>query len=379
MNKSKSRLLASTLVTLLLMLLTLPLNVRAQSIDLEWRRWDAQITVQPNNVFNIVETQSIHILSGTIRRGARIWTADVDIQGVRVVSSGSSTPQALQENNSEQPGTYSVSNSGGRITLNYVLPQPQQADGQFTVQITYVAQSPTDGMVDWRIVPGEHDFSVLSSTGRIIFPSGEQPDTSLIRSNIADVDVSANGSELILTTRSAIPAGQSFSVQIPYGEGVGAAGDGSTVGGGDTGSGDNGSGSGGVIPGVPTGGDGTSGTLELPGFGVLALLCCGAVVLVLLGGGGLLSGLLRTFLGGGLSGGIGGNSSRPTGGLGGLGGLFGDRRSSGRSSNPFGSSDSDSSSSGSGSGRGFRRSADQDRNIGRTGNDKDSGGGASFS
>jgi len=334
-------------------LLLAPGLVSAQSINLEWERWDAQINVTgSNNELQVTEIQELNVLGGTVQQGTRFWTTPVDVQNVYVLHAGDRNPVELREDNSGQPGTYSISGStNNETTVTYHLDTPQQQGDNFTVQINYFATSPTDGMVDWRIVPGEHPFPVRSSTVTIRFPNGQTPPEGLARITRGSGTVEISGDTMTIRSNGEIPANQMFAVQIPYGEGVGAAGNA----GGNTGGSNPG-----VNPGTGTA-DQPTGGIQLPGMGTLLLLACFFGALLLFGGGSILSWLLRALFGGIFGGG------RTTSG----GGIFG-RPTSGTSRGPFGGFGN------SGTNRGFTRSSNQNRNVGNVGNDKDSGGGANF-
>jgi hypothetical protein len=361
--KMRSRLAALVLVVLLLT----PTLAFAQNINIEWNRWDAQLAVQQNNQMQVAETQEIHVLNGTVRQGTRYWNDPVQIQAVYEILGNSQQPRALSQGNSGQPGTYNVSQDGNKTTLTYFLDTPQNAGDTFIAQINYAMQLPTGGLVDWSIIPPDHAFNVRSSTVRIQFPNGQAPDSSLVRVISGNANVSVTGNEVVLQSQGNIPPQQAFAVQVPFGAGVGAAGNTGNTGNvppvsnpGDTGINP-------VNPVVPA--DNPGGTsFALPGCGTLLLIACVVGFLLLWGGGSLLRGLLG---GGGRVLGGGGSS-----GAGGLGGLFGGGTNQGPlgggQQGPFGSSSDEVN-------RGFRPSADQNRDLGNVGNDKDrGGGGASF-
>jgi hypothetical protein len=344
---------------LLLVLFSLPGLAFAQDISLEWTRWDAQITVGQNDQLQIGETQEIAVNGGTVSRGARIWTNPVAIQGVFILLGEGSTPEQLTESNSGQPGTYSLATSGGNTTLTYYLNTPQRSGRSFIVKINYTADSKTPGMVDWRIVPGEHAFPVRSSKVTIRFPRGQTPDSSLVRISKGSGTTTVNGDTVTIQSQGDIAANEMFSVQIPYGAGVGAASNSGS------GSGSSSGGSSGGSTSNPSGGTASNpgdGTVNLPGGMGLIVLIAVVIIFSIVSRGSLLKVLLNLFLGGGLKR-LGGSSSRTSN-------PFSDSRPS--------NSSSSSSNQPSSSERGLRRSSSQDRKVGPTGDDKDSGGGANF-
>jgi len=353
-------------IVLLFAMLLLPHAVMAQTTSVVWNRWDAQITVQSNQQMQVAETQEINVQSGVVHGGNRSWKDQVQIQSVYVNQGNDQTPRALAQGDGSQPGTFNVAQSGAdQTTLNYTLPTPQNAGATFVLQINYTAVSPTTGMVDWAIVPADHAFPVNSSTVRIHFPSGQAPDPSLARVSQGNGSAQMIGNDLVLQSQGAIPAGQQFAIQVPFGAGVGAAGSNGSNGAGNTNPNynpnyDPNNPNAGVNPGTgqPTNGTG----VELPGLGTILLLVCGAGLLLLFGGGSLLRSLLGGFLGSSRGAGFGGTNT-PFGGGGTssggnpLGGIFGGQNSTQR---------------------GFRSSSNQDRQIGNVNDDKDSRGGSGF-
>jgi hypothetical protein len=325
--------------------------VFAQNASVEFNRWDAQITPSANSSqMQVAELQEVHVTNGTVSHGQRFWTSPVQLQNVYLISGNDSTPRQLTQGSSNQPGSYKLTQSGNQTTLDYTLPAAVSAGSTFTVQINYTATSPTTGMVDWKIVPAEHNFTVKSSTVRITFPSGQAPDPSLVRASQSTANVQMNGNEMIITSAGPIAPQQAFSIQVPFGAGVGAAGNSDNSG--QTNPNGN--------PALPPQNQPDNGTqIQLPGIGTILLIVCIVGLLLLFGGGSLLRSLLGGFLGGGSSSG----NQGPFGG-GGFGGNQG---------GPFGGGSNQGPVQ-----RGFRPSSNQNRDVPNVGNDKDSGGGASF-
>lgn len=315
----------------------------AQGITVEAASWNAQITAHNNsNQLDVQETQNINVTGGTLHGLTRDYTVPVNISSVAVaVNGGQLTP--LTAGNSSQPGTYQVSNSANGAKLNYELPKALNAGENFTVQINLTTTTATQGVVDWNVVPGSHPFPVRSSTLTITFPDGQAPNTNLVRVAQGIGNVSISGNTVTVQSQGTIAADQSFEIQSPFGVGVGApANTGNT----NTTTA--------TTPASDTGG------LALPGIGTLLLILCGVGLLVLIGGGTFLRGALGGLLGGFL----GGRS----------GGLFG----GGQNRGGFGGGPIGGGPTVGGSGRGFRDSANQNREIGPIGNDKQSGGGESL-
>jgi hypothetical protein len=341
------------IVVLLFVFALTPALAFAQNIGVEWNRWDAQINVPANgSQMQVVETQEVHVTNGAVRHGTRSWTSAVQVQSVYLVTGNNGNPQQLTQDNTNQPNTYSLGQSNGETTLEYTLPTPQSSGSSYVVQINYTAAMPSSGLVDWKVVPANHDFPVNSSTVTIHFPAGQAPDSSLVRVAQGNGTARINGNDVVIQSQGPIPAGQSFAIQVPFGAGVGAAGQ----------SGNNSGNTNPVNPVNPATGQPTdTGGFQLPGIGTILLVVCVVGFLLLWGGGSLLRRLL---------GGLGGGTRNTYGrGYSGNGPQMGGNSFSG-----------DNEPQGGEIQRGFRPSSGgQDRQLPNIGNDKDSGGSAGFS
>ena len=144
-------------------------GVSAQSISVQWDRWDDDITVSADNSSQaqIVESQSVTVISGTIHKGTRNWGTQVTVQSVSLMS-GDSKPQAMAQGT--VLGDYQVtSDASGLPLLTYYFPNPITAGSSFTVKITYTAPLPSAGLLAWYVVPENHAFPVNSSTAIVHF------------------------------------------------------------------------------------------------------------------------------------------------------------------------------------------------------------------
>jgi hypothetical protein len=316
------------------------LHVAAQSPGVEWLNWDAVITTQANSTqLTIAETQTVQVTNGALQTGQRNYSQPVNIQSVYIAINNEQQQQLSQGNG---VGNYQVSNSNGDMILEYQLPHSVSAGEQFAIQINYTTDSPTAGLIDWFIVPGGHAAPVDSSTVTINFPAGQAPDSSLVRIPQGLGTITTSGDSIIIQSQGAIPANQSFEIQLPYSASVSNAGN----------SNDSNPNNPVAAQPAPTGTtNSTSG-----GLSTLLVVVCIVGALVVFGAFTLARGLFS-----------------------GLGGLLGGNRSAGS-----GSSNNPSSPMGGGSsfgnppaqGRGFRESPNQDREMPRVSRDKKSGGGA---
>ena len=318
------------------------LHVAAQSPGVEWLNWDAVITTQANSAqLAIVETQTVQVTNGTLQTGQRNYSQPVNIQSVYIAIN---REQQLQLSQGNGVGNYQVSNSNGDMILDYQLPHSVGAGDRFAIQINYTTNSPTAGLIDWFIVPGAHAAPVQSSTVTINFPAGQVPDTTFVRIPEGVGTITTSGNSIIVQSQNAIPANQSFEIQLPYSASVSNAGNSSNSNPNNPV----------VVQPTPTGTTNSTGG----GLSTILVVLCIVGALVVFGAFSLARGLFS-----------------------GLGGLLGGNRSAGS-----GSTNNPSSPSGGGSSfgnppvqsRGFRESPNQNREVPQVSRDKKSGGSASF-
>lgn len=304
-----------------------------------WVRWDGELTVDGNEV-TVSEVHEVEITDGVLRFGTRGWPEAVDITGVQLSVDGGA-PQSLRAGRSDAAGTYTITQQGGEYLLRYNMPSALEQGQSFIVQLDYSRPLTVDGVVDWTVVPSDHPFPIESSSVVLNFPEGQAPDASLVRVTSGEATVFQEENRVIVESNGTIEAGQALALQIPFGVGVGQAGD-------------SGSGSSGVpdpVQPLPPANEAPSSGGGLDFGGVLTLVCLMGVLL-LFGGGNLLRGLLGG-LGGATTGRTGNSPIRPTGGT----GFF----------PPQGPTTSN---------RGFRRSTDQGRSVPTIRGKKDNDGGS---
>ncbi|MBI1259783.1 MAG: hypothetical protein GC204_20135, partial [Chloroflexi bacterium] len=197
-------------------------TVGAQSPSVEWKAWNAQITAHANGApLDIAETQIIQVTDGTVHSGERDFSQQVLIQSVFLAVNGGQ-PQQLEQGSG--PNTYQVSTSSTDVVLDYQLPVAANAGDSFVVQINYTVNPPASGLIDWFIVPGNHGAPVDSSKVTLNFPDGQAPDPSFVRVPQGSGTVTASGSSIVIQSQGALAANQAFEIQVPYGTGVGQAG-----------------------------------------------------------------------------------------------------------------------------------------------------------
>src|SRR5215467_5353898 len=122
-------------VTIALLFLALGLGSRpafAQGGSIEFNRWDAQITATSNSdQMQVSEVQEIHVTGGKISQGSRFWTTPIQLQNVFFVAGNNGQPQELTQGSNNQPGTYTLKQSGNQTTVDYVLPTAQASGSTF--------------------------------------------------------------------------------------------------------------------------------------------------------------------------------------------------------------------------------------------------------
>ena len=364
-----------------LMLLSTRGVVSAQSVSVQWDRWDADISVSSTNssTAQIIETQTVRVLSGTIHLATRNWDIQVTVQSV-TLGIGNGNGQSLSQGTN--PGNYQVTNDSSGPVLTYYFPNALNSGNSYTVQINYTAPLPSTGLIAWNVVPVNHAFPVNSSTATVHFPGGQAPNSSLARVPTGNGNISANGNDIVVRASGTIPANQAFAIQMPFGAGVGASGNTNNVNP--------------VVPnnntnnntnGFPTDPNAANATNALSGisFGpgtIVLCLCVGGIILIFIvffGGMSIIRNLVGGLFGGGRGGGGIGGGGIGGGGSGLFGGGSGGAGFGGGGSGSGGGAGFGGGGSGGGGGRGFRPSGGgQSRDIGSVNNEKGGGGGAGF-
>src|SRR2546430_280695 len=96
---------ATIIGLLLLALVLMPGLALAQSVRVEFNRWDAEITMQSNSdQMQVAETQEVHVTGGSVSHGKRSWTSAVQVQSVYLISGSDAKPHELTRNTNGQPG-----------------------------------------------------------------------------------------------------------------------------------------------------------------------------------------------------------------------------------------------------------------------------------
>ena len=111
-------------------------KARAQSKSVRWLRWDADITINTDGTFRVVETQQVQFIGGPFTFGFRnIPMGQVEsITDIRVVEDG---VEYLQSAN-EAPNTFYTQFEGGELVVNWFYPSTIDQVRTWTIEYTVV-------------------------------------------------------------------------------------------------------------------------------------------------------------------------------------------------------------------------------------------------
>ncbi len=179
----------SVLLLILLTLLVIPGAAQAQNNrSWEWTRWDVEISNinTSANIFHVVETQVIHVTSGSFGGGDRSVALDNATSVTNVTVTDGSTPLRLVNGNSASncpttPGIYCLFTTGNNERdIYYNFATRAYAGDTHTMRLEYDVhgdlRSYTDGdQFWWKPLATTRDFPVLSSRVVVTMPSSRPP------------------------------------------------------------------------------------------------------------------------------------------------------------------------------------------------------------
>ena len=208
---------------LLILWVTAAPSLAQESKQLYWQRWDAEITIDADGSFKVIETQEIVFTSGSFRFGTRNIKTDRlrDITGVQVTADG----QALRRASSgETAGTFVVTSDGsGDFIVKWFFPR-SVSDSRHVYVLSYTVDGALryyDGgdQFWWSVVGPERSFPVRSSTVTVRVPA---PATV---SNFDNYGVRATATQLDaqtmeFTSSEAINPGEQIEVRVQFTHGV---------------------------------------------------------------------------------------------------------------------------------------------------------------
>lgn len=211
-------------------------QAQAQSKSLRWLRWDADITINSDGTFQVVETQEVQFIGGPFTFGYRnIPMAQVEsITDVRVREGD--TQYAQQSG--EAPNTFYTEFSGGDLVINWFYPPTQDQTRIWNIEYTVNGGVPIfdDGdRLFWKAIPPDHDWVIESSTVTVHLPPGATVDTNTATAICGDPpdapisvcgtaayqpQVSEDGTQVTFLSNGPVYAGDEFEVGVLWPHGI---------------------------------------------------------------------------------------------------------------------------------------------------------------
>jgi uncharacterized protein (TIGR04222 family) len=176
------RLLGIGLAVGLLLLLLLPNVAEAQSAagrSVTWQRYDVDLAIQADGSVNVTETQAI-AFSGTYQSGFRsipkARTTGITAVGVAELANGQ--PRPYTRGSSQQPGTYSLSDSGTDLRVNWYFSPTTNTTRTFV--LTYTVQGAlriynAGDQLDWNAIYADRPGDVAASSVTVHLPADVSP------------------------------------------------------------------------------------------------------------------------------------------------------------------------------------------------------------
>jgi uncharacterized membrane protein len=209
----------TSVLVVLVLALSLVSVVGAQSKELRWHRWDADIQINSDGTFTVQEEYEIEFTQGEFTFGYRDVDINqfVEIRGIRVREGA----VEYEESRSEQANTYYWTISDGKYVINWFFPPTENATRVFTVEYTVVGgiiiSEEVGDRFFWKAV-GEHAFPVESSTVTVRMPPGATVDTSIEPAFFGPDATYTIADDLTSVTFVAgyIPVNQEFEVGVRF-------------------------------------------------------------------------------------------------------------------------------------------------------------------
>jgi uncharacterized membrane protein len=191
----------------------------AQSKELRWDRWDADIQINSDGTFTVQEEYAITFTKGEFTFGYRDIDISqfVEIRDIRVREGA----VEYEESRSQQANTYYWTVDDEKYVISWFFPPTENATRVFTVEYTVVGGIIINEEVGdrffWKAV-GEHAFPVESSTVIVRMPPGATVDTSIEPALFGPDATCTIADDLTYVTFMAdyIPANQEFEVGVRF-------------------------------------------------------------------------------------------------------------------------------------------------------------------
>ncbi len=184
-----------------------------------WSHFDSHVQVQPDGTLDVTETVTLRLSGGPFTFAYRdLPDRRLDaISAISVSSSGRSFSE-VDDEDSEQPLTFSVFEHEGDRRIRWVY--PETSDSEATFQIHYqvagaVRRYDDHAEVWWSLVPPNRDELVEQSNSQIELPSGVE--ANAISASTPDVagDVRIEDSTIFVTGRN-IASGQELTARVEF-------------------------------------------------------------------------------------------------------------------------------------------------------------------
>ncbi|RME81295.1 MAG: DUF2207 domain-containing protein, partial [Caldilineae bacterium] len=211
---------ARWLLCALAVLVVLTLPASAQTKTLYWDRFDVDITVNRDGTFDVAETQTIVFTNGTFTFGFRSIPTDKLESLSDIVVEDEWGAYVL--NDSQTPGTYSVSVEGSSVVIRWYFDEAQDESRTWTIRykvhggLRYYDEG---DQIWWQAVYADRSFPVNHSVVTIHVP----PPAEIINfdSYFTEAELELVDPQTVrLTAKDRIPPQQAFEVRAQFTAGV---------------------------------------------------------------------------------------------------------------------------------------------------------------
>lgn len=201
----------------------------AQTKSLYWKRFDVDVTVQPNGELRVIETQEITFLGGPFHYGFAIIPGDRldDITDIEVWEQG----QRYEQSRFRDDYTFQSSWEDGDLTVQWYFPFTSNSSHTFEFRYTVegaVRRYEGGDEVWWMAVPEDHDYDIRSSRVTVHLPEGATVNPSddgegfVAKSDgvSAQVTVSPDGRTVTAVSNEVLDPGDFLAVGVKFTPGV---------------------------------------------------------------------------------------------------------------------------------------------------------------
>jgi uncharacterized membrane protein len=217
----------SLIVLIALVWLSVPAG--AQTKSLYWKRFDVDVTVQPNGDLRVVEIQEITFLGGPFHYGYATIPGDRldDIADIEIWEEG----QRYEPGFSDGQYTFQSGWEAGDRWVRWYFPYTSDSAHTFEFRYTVkgaVRRYDEGDEVWWMAVPGDHDYDIRSSRVTIRLPEGvtlnarDGGDGFVAESDgvSADVAVSPDRRTVTAIASEALDPGDFLAVGVKFTPGI---------------------------------------------------------------------------------------------------------------------------------------------------------------